>query len=356
MKLGSPKLYQKLSQNKIRCLACQRKCLILPGKTGFCLARENRKGSLYSLTYGLITGIQADPVEKKPLYHFHPGAAVASIGSFGCNFRCKQCLNWSCSWGEPATGLLQKLTKERAGRPASEEVNPKSLVKTIKDQNYPGLAFTYNEPAINPEFVHDAAKLAKKEKLFTVFVTNGSWTTEALDYYGQYIDAANIDFKGFSQKIYSKQGGFFGQIPALAKYAQEKHHIHLEITTLLIPTINDQPEELKKMANWMVKNLGPKTPWHLSQYSPAAAPDKEFAKIPPTTIEALAKAAVIGRQAGLQFVYVWAPAADYAQADTICPKCGNLAIHRTGYKIEVLGVNKNGHCSKCGENLNIRLT
>lgn len=347
-----------MKEKKIRCLACQRMCFIPSGETGFCKTRQNRKGKIYSLTYGVTTGIQIDPVEKKPLYHFHPGEPVASFGSLGCNFRCKQCLNYSHSWGATIRS-----------KPA---ITPQKLINQVKKGGWPGIAFTYNEPAINPEFVHDTAKLAKKEDLFTVFVTNGSWTKKALDDYGKYLDAANIDFKGFSQKTYARQGAFFGQIPKMALYAQKKYKIHLEVTTLLIPTINNHVQELKKMTEWIVKNLGPKTPWHLSRFDPQAAPDEKFRQIPATTVGQLQKAAQIGQKAGLKFVYIWAPGANgglFSQADTICPQCGNLAISRSGppasalsrrlwragWQPHIIGLDKNGHCPDCNENLNVKI-
>lgn len=348
-------VYQKLSDNKVRCQVCQRRCLIPEGQTGFCLTKLNQKGKLYALNYGLIQGLQVDPIEKKPFYHFHPGAMVPSLGSYGCNFRCKQCLNWWCSWGEPATSIL----KEAAQKRPIKILEPEKLIRKIKKAGYRGLAFTYNEPVIWAEYVLEAAKLAKKEGLFTVFVTNGSWTKETLDKIGRYIDAANIDFKGFSVKTYARQGAFFGEIPALAKYAQKKHQIFLEITTLLIPGINDSPKELEKMTRWMVKNLGPKTPWHLSRYSLGRVPDKEFQKIPETSVEQLKKAAQIGQKAGLKFIYIWAPGEDlaggvYSKGDIICPKCGNVAVSRTYWQPAILGVDKKGHCADCGEDLNIR--
>jgi len=326
-------LYQKLKNKAVRCQACQRRCLISEGKTGYCQARLNKNGKLYSLNYGLITGIQTP---------------VASVGSYGCNFHCKQCLNYSCSWGEPATNILKQIAEGKT-KPTT---TPEQIIKQIKKNGYPGIAFTYNEPAINPEFIHDTAKLAKKEGLFTVFVTNGSWTKEALDYYGQYLDAANIDFKGFTQKTYARQGAFFGQIPKLAKYAQDKYQIHLEITTLLIPGINDNPKELKKMTGWIVRNLGPKIPWHLSRFDPYLAPDEKFTKIPPTSIEQLKKAVEVGKKAGLKFIYIWSGGL-FSQANTICPNCGSLTISRTGWQPTILAVSKNGCCSKCGEPLNI---
>jgi len=334
----------------ITCPICQRRCSLADGQIGFCQTKINRKGKLFSANYGLIQGIQIDPIEKKPFFHFRPGSLVPSIGSYGCNFRCKQCLNWWSSWGEPAKSTLEGVIK---GNEASI-ISPKELVEEIKKLGHQGIAFTYNEPTVWADYVLDVAKLAKKEKMFTVYVTNGSWSKETLDKIGPHLDAANVDLKGFSAETYARQGGFFGEIPAMLAYAQKKHHIFLEITTLLIPTINDDQQELAEMTAWIVKNLGPQTPWHLSQYDPKLAPDKEFRKIPYTPTIQMAEAAEIGRKSGLQFVYVWAPSSNYSQPNTNCPKCQNLAIQRTGYQVKILGVDKKGHCSACGEDLNIK--
>ena len=349
-------VYEKLKNNLVRCQVCQRSCLIPEGKIGFCLTKLNKKEELFSLNYGLIKGVQLDPIEKKPFYHFHPGAWVPSIGSFGCNFRCKQCLNWECSWGEPAQTLLRKIM---AGEPA-KIIEPEQLISDLKKTGYKSIAFTYNEPVVWAEYVLDAARLAKQKGLFTVFVTNGSWSKKTLDKIGPYIDAANIDFKGFSDKTYNKMGAFFGQIPQMAKYAQEKYNIFIEITTLLIPGINDDKEELKEMTEWMVKNLGPKTPWHLSRFDPELAPDKDFQKIQPTSVKALDKAALIGRKSCLKFVYIWAPGNDikrglYSQGNTFCPKCGKLAIERSAWQPKLVNVDKDGCCLSCHEDLNIKL-
>ncbi len=347
-------LWQALANQKVRCQACQRCCLIASGKTGFCRARFNKNGRLYSLNYGLVPHIQVDPIEKKPFYHFRPGALVPSIGSYGCNFRCKQCLNWSSSWGEPA-GTILKSVQEQEKYPV---VPPEAVIDQIEQGGYQGIAFTYNEPTIWPEYVLAVARLAKKKHFFTLYVTNGSWTKQALDLIGQYLDAANIDFKGFSHVTYAKQGAFRGKVLEMARYAQKKHQIFLEITTLLIPGINDQPKELRQLCQWIAENLGPKTPLHFSQFDPQLAPDPEFQKLSPTAKTSLDLAYQIAKKAGLAFVYLWAPSAGplaslYAQGDTICPKCGSLAIKRTGWQPKILQVNSQGRCSKCGEDLRI---
>ena len=292
------RLWQKEGK-EIKCLACQRYCLISESKTGFCQTRLNRNGALYSLTHGMITGIQVDPIEKKPLYHFKPGELVASIGSLGCNFRCKQCLNFAHSYGarETLQTLIQKPIKP---------LSPQTIIDQVLKQGLKGIAFTFNEPIINPEFIHDTAKLAKKKGLFTAIVSNGSWTKEALDYYGKFIDAANIDFKGFSQKTYRKKGASLGIIPEMLVLVK-KQKIHLELTTLIILTINDNLTELSKMARWIRKNLGADTPWHLSRFDPRLAPDPDFQKLPPTPPALLEKIAQIGREKGLRFIHTWPP-------------------------------------------------
>lgn len=341
-------LYQK-EKNKLKCAVCQRRCLVAEDKYGFCQTRVNKKGRFYTLLYGMATGIQVDPIEKKPFYHFKPGSLVASIGSVGCNFRCKQCLNWFQTWKSPEIEFLKN----------GKEINyisPEEVVKAVISKGFQGIAFTYNEPTIWLEYALDIAKIFKKRspQHFCVFVTNGSWTKEAIDLISPYIDAANIDFKGFSQKTYQRQGAFFGQVPEMTIYCQKKG-IFLEITTLLIPGINDNPEELKKMTGWMAKSLGEDTPWHLSQFDPEAAPDPEFQKIPPTSVENLEKAAQIGKKAGLNHIYTWAPGANYAKSDTYCPKCKKIVIQRSGWQPEKINISNQQKCQFCSYKLNIIL-
>jgi len=349
-------LYQKLKNKTVKCQVCQRRCVISDGQVGFCLSRVNKNGQLYSLLYGIVNGhLQVDPIEKKPFYHFKPGSQVVSVGSFGCNFRCQQCLNWWTSWGQPATANLEKLAKEKSWPLEScLEIQPEKIIDLVIEKGYQGIALTYNEPVIWLEFAYDLAKLAKKANLYTVFVTNGSWTKESLDLIGPYLDAVNIDFKGFSKKTYTKQNAFFGEIPGLAIYAQKKG-IFLEITTLLIPGINDDPGELKKMAAWIVKNLGPDTPWNLSQYDPEAAPDNKFQIIPFTTVAQLEKAAEIGKKAGLNHIYLWAPNSGYSSSDTLCPNCKKIVIKRDGWEPSEIKITQEGKCQFCGYKLNIVL-
>jgi pyruvate formate lyase activating enzyme len=353
-------LFQKLEGEKVKCLACQHYCKILKGKLGFCKTRINKNGKLYSLIYGVLNGAQIDPIEKKPLYHFYPGTRVFSLGSFGCNFRCKQCLNYWCSWGDIASKTLAEL-KEKAD--AADVVLPEEVVKQALLNKCQGIAFTYNEPSIWPEYVKDVASLAKKKGLYTVFVTNGFWTRQALEYYGEFIDACNIDIKGFSKKTYKKMGAFFNNILEITKLALKKYKIFTELTTLIIPGINDSQKELKSLAFWIKSKLGPDIPWHLSRFDPELSPDKEFKKLPATSIKTLKTVYNIGKEAGLNNVYVWAPPKDsgeklFAVSNTYCPNCQALVLKRTAWEPELFDIKiKKGKvvCKQCGSRLNIKI-
>jgi pyruvate formate lyase activating enzyme len=351
------KLFKKFSHKKVQCLACQRYCFINNGQVGFCQTRLNQNGQLYSLIDGILSGLQIDPIEKKPLYHFHPGTQVLSFGSYGCNYRCKQCLNWHCSWGKPAGNILKKL---KDGEFSNKKVTPEEIVKLAIKKNISGIAFTYNEPSIWPEYVYEVAKLAKKKNLYTVFVTNGSWSKECLRYLAPVIDACNIDIKGFYPKTYQKMGAFFGEILKMTALGVKKYKIFTELTTLVIPTINDSSQELKAIASWIKKNLGSKIPWHLSRFDPSLAPEADFQKLPDTPIKTLKKVYEIGQEAGLKHIYVWAPPKKWGEelfslGDTFCPHCGKLIIKRSAWQPEVVAVDKDDKCKFCGEKLNLAL-
>lgn len=382
------RLFKTFPQKKVKCLACQRYCQINNNQVGFCQTRLNKDGQLYSLTYGILNGIQIDPIEKKPMYHFYPGTQVLSIGSYGCNYRCRQCLNWHCSWGDNASTMLAKLKIDflscHPGDPAiagsigsrrgfyrlppkadslQNDISPQELVDLTIKGNYPGIAFTYNEPSIWPEYVYDCAKLAKAKGFYTVFVTNGSWSQETLSYLAPVIDAANIDIKGFYPETYAKMAAFFGKLLAVTELAIKKYKIFTELTTLVIPTINDSTKELTAISQWIAKNLGPEIPWHLSRFDPDLSPDEQFKRLPTTPIATLKKAYEIGKKAGLKHIYVWAPPKNleeqlFSLEDTFCPKCGKLVIKRNAWQPELRGVQKKGKkiiCQFCQKKLNLQL-
>lgn len=353
-------LFKKLKDKKAQCNVCQHRCNISPKQYGYCQTRVNKNGEIYSEIYGIISGgIQLDPIEKKPMYHLYPGTIAASIGSFGCNFRCRQCLNWQTVWGGSDIECIGR--KINIDRLPHITMTPKDFVAEVLETEAEGIAFTYNEPTLWIEYVRDCAKLAKKEGLYTVFVTNGFITPEGLDYIGPFIDGYSVDFKGFSDESYKAQGNVkgLGKIPEAAKMAKEKWGMVVEITTLVIPKINDKPEEIRKMIKWIKENLGINTPLHFSRYAPELAPDKEFRKLPQTSIKRLKHYAKVAKEEGLNYVYLWAtgydlPGGYYQEASTFCPHCKKEMVARPAHSARYYG-DEEGKCSNCGFNLDIRI-
>ena len=340
-------LYQKLGQNKVRCNTCQRRCLLSEGDWGYCQTRINKKGKLYSVIYKVVSSINIDPIEKKPVFHYQPGSSCLSLGTYGCNFKCRFCQNWQISH---TNGASINIDNEKL-------LSPTEAIKIAKKSGAAGIALTYNEPAIWLEYSLDIFKLAKTNSsrdssFYTCWVTNGYATSEAIDAIAPYLDIYRVDLKSFDDRLYQKLIG----VPQAAgvfkttKYLRDKYpNIHIECVTNIIPTWNDADKNLKRIAAWIVKNLGPKTPWHVTRFFPYA----DLANVPPTPPETLYKAREIGMKEGLKFVFIGNLAVE-KEDDTFCPKCGNLAIRRSGYLTEVLGVDKKGHCFDCGENLNIK--
>jgi len=336
-------LSKKLKDKKVACFTCQRRCTVSPGEWGFCKTRINKKGKLYSVIYGVVSSVNVDPIEKKPVFHYKPGSPCLSLGTYGCNFRCKFCQNWEISHADGASLNIdnQKL------------LSPKEAIKIAKKSDAPGVAWTYNEPAIWLEYSLDGAKIAKKQGIYTCWVTNGYASKEAIDKIAPYLDIYRVDLKSFDDRLYQKLIGVpqAKGVFQMTKYVHDKYpDIHVECVTNVVPTWNDSDKNLKQLASWIVKNLGKKTPWHVTRFFPYA----DLTDVPPTPPETLYKAREIGMKQGLEFVYIGNMAVD-KEDDTFCPKCGNLAIRRTGYSVEILGVDKKGHCSDCGEDLNIKM-
>jgi pyruvate formate lyase activating enzyme len=336
-------LYEKLAKKNVRCLACQWRCLISPGNWGHCQTRINQNGKLYSVIYGVVSSVGVDPIEKKPVFHYKPGSACFSLGTYGCNFRCQFCQNYDISYAKGVS-----LNFDRA-----KILSPKQAVQTAKKSSAAGMAWTYNEPAIWLEYTVDCAKLAKKENLYTCWVTNGYATKEAIDFVAPYLDIYRVDLKSFADKFYQKLIGVpkASNIFETTQYVHKKYpKIHIECVTNIIPGWNDSEDNLRDLASWIVKNLGPKTPWHVTRFFPYA----NLTDVPPTPPETLFKARKLGIETGLKFVYIGNLPVEQ-EDDTFCPKCGNLAIKRDGYNIQLIGVDNNGHCQNCGEDLNIQL-
>jgi pyruvate formate lyase activating enzyme len=274
--------YEKLDSNRVHCHLCPNECLISDGRRGACGVRINKSGVLYSEVYGRTTGMALDPVEKKPLYHYHPGEYILSIGTKGCNFRCDFCQNWHIAQDPLAP---------------TEPVTSESVVARARELGSFGIAYTYNEPFIWYEFVLDTAKLARKKGLANVLVTNGYVNIPPLDGMLPYIDAMNIDLKSFDEGFYSKICG--GSLrPVLDVIRRSAKSCHVELTTLIIPTMNDSEDSIRREAGWICENLGPETPLHLSRYFPCCRMN-----LPPTPVETLERAGRIARQK-LKYVHL----------------------------------------------------
>jgi pyruvate formate lyase activating enzyme len=331
-------LYEKLSEGRVRCNICQHRCVINPGKMGVCRMRLNREGTLYSMNYAEVSSVAIDPIEKKPLFHFHPGSKVLSLGGWGCNFHCADCQNWEIACVDMPEN--------------SRQISAEKAVELAKHNNCTGISWTYNEPTIWFEYTLDSARLAKQNGLYTVYVTNGYITPEALDEIGPYLDAWRVDIKGFNDSFYRRLAGLshWRGILDVASRAREKWNMHIEVVTNIIPTMNDDEEQLGGIATWIRDNLGELTPWHLTRFYPMY----NLTDLPATPVTTLEKAYAIGKRAGLKFVYLGnVPGHQYE--NTMCYSCGKLIIRRTGYHTDVLGLDGSS-CQFCAANLNFRTT
>jgi pyruvate formate lyase activating enzyme len=332
-------LYEKLPNSRVKCGTCQWRCNIAPGKYGVCRVYQNKDGVLYNLNYARASSVTPDPIEKKPLFHFFPATLAFSIGGWGCNFHCQDCQNWEISC--PA---------ENEPWANSQEIQPKTAVELAKHYHCAGIAWTYNEPSIWFEYTLDSAKLAKKNNLYTVYVTNGFLTPEALDIIGPYLDAWRVDIKGFSDALYrnlSKVKGWQG-ILEVAKRAKEKWDMHVEVVTNIIPTMNDDDEQLGGIARWIRDELGELTPWHVTRFYP----HHHMTGLPPTPISTIEHAYDIGKEVGLKFVYA-GNVPGHKTESTICYSCGRLVVQRSGYQANVVGLD-GSRCKFCHAELNFR--
>jgi len=332
-------LYEKLSNSRVRCNTCQWRCTAGPAKFGVCKMYQNRDGVLYNLNYAQASSVAADPIEKKPLFHFFPGSLAFSIGGWGCNFHCQDCQNWEISCVEiPEPGR------------GSREIQPQEVVELAKSYHCDGIAWTYNEPTIWFEYTMDSAKLAKENNLYTVYVTNGYMTPEALDTIGPYLDAWRVDVKGFSDSLYRKLAkiAHWRGILEVARRAKDKWDMHVEVVTNIIPTMNDDDQQLEVIANWIKDDLGELTPWHVTRFFPLY----HMMDLPPTPVSTLEHAYDIGKKAGLKFVYA-GNVSGHNSESTICYSCGKPIVSRSGYQAEVVGL-EGSRCRFCGAELNFR--
>jgi pyruvate formate lyase activating enzyme len=322
----------------VKCDLCSRRCTIAPGRFGVCGVRKNVGGRLYTYVYGLLTAANLDPIEKKPLFHFNPGSAVFSISTPGCNFFCQFCLNWEISQSRLESGLY------------GEYYPPEEVVGEAKRLGADGISYTYNEPTVFYEYMYDVSRLAKREGLFNTMVTNGYTTPEALDELRPYLDAATVDFKASGDPgFYRKFMGVPDPEPVKQALVEMKRKgIHVEVTDLIVPKVGDSREEFRKLAEWIVENLGDEVPLHLLRFHP----HYKMADYPPTDVGTLEEMAAIAKSAGLKYVYignVWG----HPLESTYCPKCGAKLVERMGFFITKWNLTEDNRCPVCGAKVSI---
>ena len=314
-------------EDRLRCRLCAHNCLIAPDRSGICRVRKNIDGKLYSLNYGRLIAAHLDPIEKKPFNHFLPGTQSFSIATPGCNLACDWCQNWQISQADEV-GSLTRIP----------EVDPKKVVQAALEFNAASIAYTYTEPVVFYEFARDTALLAREAGLKNIFVTNGLITPEANADLVTWLDAANVDIKAFDQDVYRKyMHGSLEPVLETCK-ALKAAGIWLEITTLLVPGVNDDPLQLQNLAQFIANDLGTDTPWHISRYYPQYKFDS-----PPTSLKGIEKAEHLARMAGLRYVY---PGNTASSTQTVCPSCGKLLVDRDGYRT-VLNELDDGRCPRC---------
>jgi len=336
MSLHEAMLYEEHAENKVKCCLCARRCLISDGATGFCLVRKNQGGVLYSLNYGKAVSAGVDPISKKPLSHFNPGALVMSVAAAGCNFRCQFCDNWMISQ-----------EKEIAGNPFP----PEEVVKSAKENQCQGISYTYTEPTIFMEYTYDTAKLAREAGLFNTFVTNGYMTPEAVKTIAPYLDAATVDFKAAGDPDFYKSVSAVPSVEPIYEALKELklNGVHIEITNLVVPKMGDSMDKIRAMAKWIKDYLGPDTPFHLLRFHP----DYKMTTVPATDVKVMEQALLTAKNQGLNYVYL-GNIPGHASENTYCPNCDTAIIKRYAFEIIEWKLTKDMKCPVCGYQIPIK--
>ncbi len=326
-------LYERLD-SIVKCNLCGWRCTIQPGKRGTCGVRENKDGVLQTLVYGKAISYAVDPIEKKPLYHFHPGSTAFSIATVGCNFKCIFCDNWSISQDRGIKG---------------ENLPPEQVVSMAKQAGCESISYTYTEPTIFFEYAYDTAKIAHREGIYNTFVTNGYMTPEAVDTIDGYLDAATVDFKGSGDpdfyRSFCKVANVEPVYQSLLEMKQKK--IFIEITNLIVTGGGDSKDAFLKLVKWIIENLGDGTPLHILRFFPSYL----YTRSPPPSVEFLEELWQFSKSAGLKYVYLGnVPGHEYEH--TYCPRCNKILIERFGFDVLSLHL-KGRRCAFCGEEVNV---
>ncbi|MFA6134925.1 MAG: AmmeMemoRadiSam system radical SAM enzyme [Phycisphaerae bacterium] len=323
-------LWEVMDGRRVKCKLCGHGCIIAAGKYGLCAVRENIAGALKTLNYSALVAIHVDPIEKKPLFHFLPGTRSLSVAAAGCNFQCEFCQNWEISQS-PRDGRTIR----------GEAVSPEQIVSAAVNYDCPSISYTYTEPTVYFELAYDTCKLARQRSLRNCFVSNGFMTPLAVETIAPYLDAINVDLKAFRDETYQKiMRGRLEPVLTCLK-ALVKAGIWLEVTTLVVPGMNDSPEELRDIALFIARDLGPQVPWHVSRFHG----DYKMSGTPATPISTLELACRMGKDAGLRYVYAGNVPGQPAER-TICPSCGHVVIDRVGMSTRAIDM-KDGRCGRC---------
>ena len=322
-------LYSSLEGGKVQCYLCSHRCNIPLSKRGICGVRENREGKLYTLVFGRAISLNVDPIEKKPIFHLFPGSTSFSIATVGCNFRCLQCQNYEISQVDVDKGRIE-----------GSAVPPSKIVSLAKEHRCKSISYTYTEPTIYFEYAYETAVLASQEGIKNIFVTNGYMTEEALRTIQPYLDAANVDLKSFREKFYKEVCGARLKPVLETLELMKQMGIWVEITTLVIPTLNDSDEEFEEIAKFIL-SLGPEVPWHISAFYPTF----RMLNLPRTPASSLHRARKIGLEAGLRYVYCGNIPGEEGE-DTFCPQCGRKVIERIGFQV-IKNEGAGGECPHC---------
>lgn len=322
--------YKKTGDGNVNCRLCFRECMIQPGGRGFCRNRENREGALYTLVYARAASHQIDPIEKEPMFHNLPGSEIFCTGTASCNFRCKFCHNWHIS---------QRTPEEL--EPYSRYTSPEDVVRLAQKRGA-GLSFTYNEPTVFYEYMHDTARIGSQKGLNTIFHTNGGMQAEPMKALLKHIRGVTVDLKGFTADYY-KDMSFAQMTPVLETLKLIKREGRwLEIVNLVIPTMNDDLTKIKEMSGWIKENLGDEVPVHFIRFFPAY----KMTHLLSTPVRTLEQAREIAVKEGLKFVYIGnVPGHKYNS--TYCPECGKMVISRTHFDVHEIEIKK-GKCKFCG--------
>lgn len=322
-------------KNGVRCDLCARRCVIKEGENGFCRVRRVKDGKLYSTVYGLVDGMAPDPIEKKPLFHFAPGSRTFSISTSSCNFRCQFCLNYHSSQRET---------------PVGQKLKPAEIVDLAEYNRCSGISYTYTEPTIFMELAFDTAKIAHERGLFNTFVSNGYLTPEAVDFIAPYLDAITVDFKGSGNPDFYKK---YMEVPKVQPIydcllRMKERGVFIEITNLIIPQVGDLDDDTHHMAEWIVENLGERTPLHITAFGPMY----KMTNLPRTPASTLERHIRIAQDEGLVFVYS-GNVAGHEFENTVCPECRTVAVERYSVYMKHNHLNDKGRCPNCNADLNI---